>query len=548
MAVEVVPLRNVTNAQILNAIRNSGSPLYQQRITPATDGKISDTLESLTQYRTHWNEFVDALVNRIGLVIARNRIWSNPLAEFKQGMLTSGATIEEVQVGLLQAHEYNPDRDYMEKDIFGTEVPEVQSNFHTINRQNFYKITVNEAMLKRAFLADDGLRSFVNQMLDAPLTSDEWDEFLLMSSLFRQYEANGGFYAIRVPDVSDMESNEADAKYALRKARALADNMTFLNTKYNAAKMPTFASRDDLILFTTPEFNAAVDVEALAGAFNMERAKMYGRIVTIPREHFGIEGCEAILTTKDFFVVADTMIETAQVQNPVGLNYNHFLHHHEIVSASRFVPAVMLSTTRSDEVSVIPDSVESVSIDAVYDDEGNSVTEVQRGLIYQVPAAVALASGAEGGIRYSVSGGTSSRTYISQTGVLHVGGDETASTLTVTAESAYIDPRNPADNPTSDTVDVTVTGPFVPLWPATGKGIQAITVAGETVPFATGTAAYTLDVDGSHEPVEPDDVLVTATGGSVDVDVDATGETVTVTYDPGRDSAPTVYTITVTYV
>ncbi|WP_206920558.1 hypothetical protein, partial [Alicyclobacillus suci] len=87
----------------------------------ATQANLRDTLNSLTQYRPMWNQFVDALVNRIGSVVARNISWTNPLQEFKRGMLNYGDTIEEIQVGLLKAHIYDPDRDYMEKAIFGTE-------------------------------------------------------------------------------------------------------------------------------------------------------------------------------------------------------------------------------------------------------------------------------------------------------------------------------------------------------------------------------------------------------------------------------------------
>src|SRR5699024_10286028 len=200
------------------------------------------------------------LINRIGSVIARNISWQNPLAEFKRGMLEYGDTIEEIQTGLLQAHIYDPDREYLERDLFGTEVPEVQTSFHTVNRQNFYKVTVNQPLLQRAFLADDGLSNFVAQLLEAPSTSDYWDEFLTTVQLFPEYENNGGFWHVNVPDVKDLESSESDAKSALRKMRAMADKLKFISTRYNAAHMPTFADRDDLVVFVSPEFNAAIDV------------------------------------------------------------------------------------------------------------------------------------------------------------------------------------------------------------------------------------------------------------------------------------------------
>src|SRR5690625_3605892 len=162
------PLKETSNVAILNAIRNDASLDYQRRIPAATKAGIRDQVKTLTEHRPLWNEFVNALINRIGTVIARNMSWTNPLAEFKRPMLTYGDTIEEIQTGLLRAHVYDPDREYLEKDLFGTELPEVQANFHTVNRREFYKVTVNEHLLRHAFTsAEDGLSQFVAQLMEA---------------------------------------------------------------------------------------------------------------------------------------------------------------------------------------------------------------------------------------------------------------------------------------------------------------------------------------------------------------------------------------------
>jgi hypothetical protein len=175
---------------------------------------------------------------------------------FKRGMLNFGDSIEEIQVGLVQAHVYDPDREYMEEALFATERPDVKSIFHKINRQNYYKVTINHVLLQRAFLEEGGLAKFIGQLIQSPMTSDQVDEFLLTCSLFKQYEANGGFHHVHVPDVAALSSNTDDAKLTLRKLRALTQELTFVSTKYNAAGMPTFANPKDLVLFASPDFIA----------------------------------------------------------------------------------------------------------------------------------------------------------------------------------------------------------------------------------------------------------------------------------------------------
>src|SRR5947208_503997 len=104
---DIRPLKPTPNWELLNRIKNDASPDYQARIPNATKAGIQDTIQALTKFRPHYNEFLDALVNRIGLVVARNNSWTNPLAPFKRGLLTFGDTIEEIQSGLISARTYD---------------------------------------------------------------------------------------------------------------------------------------------------------------------------------------------------------------------------------------------------------------------------------------------------------------------------------------------------------------------------------------------------------------------------------------------------------
>lgn len=468
MALEIRPLKPVTNAEMLDSIRAGSSLDYQRRIPAATQAGVQNTIRALQDYRPAMNEFMDTLVNQIGAIVARNISWQNPLAKFKRGLLQYGDTIEEIQSGLLKAHTYDPKREYLERDIFGTETPEVQANFHRVNRQDFYKITINDALLQRAFLDPSGLQSFITQLMEAPMTSDQVDEFLLTTQLFAEMENAGGFYHVNVPDVRAITSDAADAKIALRKMRAMADTLKFVSSRYNAAHMPSFANADELELFVTPEFNAAIDVEALAGAFNTDRASMHGRINPIPAERLNIPGAQAILTTRDFFVIADQRIENTSAANPVGLHSNYFLHHWQIISASRFVPAVMFWTGQDDEVIEIQPQVSAVESITVKDREDSTVTTVERGEMYAAYAVVETNpdGSPNDSVRWSLTGAENLTSYVTQSGVLVVSPREASDTLTLTATSTWIDPETQERREhKSLSVTLTVTGESLPQWP-----------------------------------------------------------------------------------
>lgn len=467
MPIQLGVLQDASNEKVLDAIRYENTLDYQTRVPEATQAGIDATMRAITEYRPTYNEFENALVNRIGMLIGRSQSWDNPLQEFKMGMLPFGDTIEEYFVGLLKSHTYDGNRDYMEKAIWGRETPNVQANFHTVNRKEFYKVTVNETQLRQAFLAPGGLSEYVSRLMDAPITSDNWDEFLAMVRLFKEYDDNGGFYKVQVPDVSVLTSSETEAKQVLRIIRGVAGKLKFLSSIYNAAKMPMFAKQEDMVLFVTPDFEAAIDVNALAAAFNMEKAQIPFRIVTVPEEHFGIDGCQAILTTKDFFVLADQKMENTSIFNPAGLATNYFWHHWQVISASRFVPAVMFTTKAGSEVIEVSAKIESIDAINVETVDGEAITlsNVERGMMYQCIADTTTDpadSPARLGVTWGLSGNQSTRTTISRTGVLHISGTEKATSITVSAFDS-----NEAGNAGLVSVDIVlnITGDATPQWP-----------------------------------------------------------------------------------
>ncbi len=549
MQKDILELRSLSNAEIMNGIRDEASMEYQRRIPEVTQANISEVVKNLMEYNPSWNEFINTFVNRIGTVIARSKSWTNPFAVFKKGLMEYGDTVEEYMTDMLEAHEYKADRDYGEKVLFGQERPATVVNFHKVNRENFYKVTMNEKILKRAFLNEGGLSQLVTQIMEAPMKSDQWDEFLAMTNLFREYEANGGFHKVQVPNFSGLDTGQGEAREALKTIKSLAMQLPYLSRQFNAARLPVSASPDELILIGTPNFLASVDVDGLAPIFHIDKADTsWERTIPLPDQYFGIDGCQGILTTKDFFMVFDTLLENRSQPNPAGLYENWFLHHWQIISASRFVPAIML-TADNGTVSIRSEFiVSSIADPTVTNSDGDVVTSVARGKLYQLDAAVTTDPvGGNVGVAYAVTGNNSNHTYITSDGVLYVAGDETATTIKVTAITTFTDPTNPRlDGKTSD-VDLTVTGDVVTDWPVTGE-ISSITIAGVAVDDVDPTdTAYALTLP-EGTVVTPNKVKVDTIGSpkvSMTIASTATGYTVTVSVDAGAGAAVN-YVVTVT--
>jgi len=448
---------HTSNEDIIAAIRHEASSEYQRRIPDAIKADVQQTLKQLNNYTPAWNEFVGAIVNKIGLTIARNNSWTNPLARYKKGLLDAGDTVEEIQTGLIQGYVFDPRREYGEKALFGKHIPEVQTSYHTINRESIYPLTVQRSTLQRAFLTDDGLAQFITQLMEAANTSDNWDEYLLTVRLFREYEDNGGFFKVHVNDIASPDSTADEARSTLRTLREYAEVLPFLSRQYNAARMPVHANPEDMILITTPQFKSGLDVNALAAAFNVSYAEVPQKTHVIPPQDINIPGAQGILTTVDFFQIYDTYFNTDSQPNPAGRYENFFLHHDQIISASRFVPAILFTTGEGDVIEIQDTPVTGVEDIVITDSTGATATNVERGGSYIVTAP-AITEGDNSATVLTMSGKQSNFTYLAQTGTFHVSVDEKATAIVLRA-TAEDDPTKYKER------TVTVVGELVEFWP-----------------------------------------------------------------------------------
>lgn len=473
MVKDIRPLKdNMHNADWLNAVRNTAGPDYQSRVPEATQANVEQVINDLWQVPALRNQFIDGLINRIGMVLYKTLSWTNPLGKFKRGMLQYGETIEEIFFGLLQATTYDPNRDELEKELFGAMTPEVQVSYHHIDRQDKYKLTVREPELRKAFLSGGGVSEFMTGLMGMLQNSDQLDEYLIMTNLFSIYDEKGGFFNENVADLSDVSTATSDdARLMLKKLRRYSNLLPFYSRNYNAAGMPSFARPEELELFVTASADAEMDVDGLAAAFNIGKMEFASRKTVLPDAAFGIDGAQAILSTRDLFVCADSRIETASMYNPSALLNNYWLHHWGVYSMSRFAPAILFSTRPSDTINGIVYTIASVSAPVVYPYDRTTgtwsaaVTKVDRGQTYRVDsnAVTSPAGGPNDAVIYSIAAGTagtplSQFTYITNGGELIVGSDEDNTSIIITVTSVD-------DNTKTNTATVTVAGAKINPWP-----------------------------------------------------------------------------------
>lgn len=431
-------------ADILNVIRNNASVDYRNYV-PKADANDVESVRTIgaiiMDYPALQNEFLNALVNRIGRVMLTSKMYSNPIAFFKKGVLEYGESIEEIFVNIAKVQEFNPE--IAEQEVFKRVVPDVRAAFHIMNYQKFYKATVTQEQLKQAFLSWDGVTDLIARIVDSMYTGANYDEFLVMKYLLARHILDGRVYPVTVPTV-----NAENAKAIVTTVKGVSNKLTFMNSDYNPAAVRTFTEKTDQYMIVNSVFDATMDVNVLASAFNMDKAEFLGHRVLIdgfgdldiarlgeifagdPTYHepsqdelTALNAIPAVIVDKDWFMVFDMLTQFTEQYNGQGLYWNYFYHVWKTFSVSPFANSVLFVPGTPSVTSV------TVSPTTASIPKGGSVAlSCVVGTEYFAPQTVVWTSNA-------------ADVKVSASGVVTVDTDATSTTATITATSAFDDTK-----------------------------------------------------------------------------------------------------------
>lgn len=448
-----------TNMTILEKCWLEGTSDFQQRIPRPSINGIARTAEALQDPMNGdlWNEF-RGLMNMIGFTIVLQRAFENPLAVFKKDPLKWGKTIRMVAPKWIKAHAF----DDSATDLLRMERVEYEQWFHTVNRMDKYKFDYNETELAWA-VADDGGSNSLNMLLSSAVSvainSDNYDEMLCMINQFAESDKRWKRPIFR-HKLSTFPHDDASGAEFLKAVKTYTGKLKFPTVTYNSINVPVFARENELVLFVTPEVDAAVSVDTLARVFNIDQAEAKMRKVVLP--YFPIPGVVACLTTEDFFEVRDTKYGIYPFFDPNTLNQLNYLHHQEIVSASPYVPCILFTTDNGTEIPTVTMTTSGAKLTAITDHIKpggelqldfnliGDVTANQNGIKVKPDSAL---------FTVTIDGEPcNSKTYVDRFGILHLqkSGIKDGDKVTITAVSTYINPTG-STTVYTDTLELTAT-------------------------------------------------------------------------------------------
>lgn len=448
---KIVTLTN-SSVDILNVIRNNATINYKNYVPVATADaeSIREIGAIIMDSPQLQNEFLSALVNRIGRVLVTSKMYDNPWSMFKKGTLEFGETIEEIFVNIAKPFQFDPN--VAETNLFKREIPDVRSAFHIMNYQKYYKTTIQNDQLRQAFLSWQGITDLIAKIVDSMYTGANYDEFQTMKYMLAKHILNGRMYPVTIPAVT-----EANMKTIVSTIKGVSNNYEFMSNKYNVAGVQNFSKKKDQYLLINSNFDATMDVEVLASAFNMDKVQFTGQRVLV--DSFGsldierlnilfaddptyteisesdlqaLDAIPCVLVDRDWFMIFDNFYNFTEQYNGEGLYWNYWYHVWKTFSVSPFANNALFITG-------VP-TVTSVTVSPAN-------ATVKAGQTISLSATVQTEYFAPQSLNWSSD---TEDVTVSKGGLVTVGADVSPDTsVTITATSVY-------DNEKSGTCTITV--------------------------------------------------------------------------------------------
>ena len=269
--------------QSLNAIREISSTIYHEYVPIIDDSTdISAFAEPILNFPVVYNEFCDILVNKLVYSQFESMTFENPLRVLDGDRIPLGYAGEHVMVNPAKGRGFNVN------DFAGLLVKyeaDVKVEYHAINSDLQYCVTVSRQQLKKAMTSWDNLAEFITSLSNSLYNGAYIDMFRFTKNIITgAYKENRG-----VVETVTAISDEATAKAFVERARELYLNFQLPSTQYNAwAKnggsgkpITTWTRPEDIVLVIKNSLRAKLDVDVLASAFNIDRTTLLGNIITV---------------------------------------------------------------------------------------------------------------------------------------------------------------------------------------------------------------------------------------------------------------------------
>ena len=342
----------------LNSIRETSienNTLYHRyvpEILPTSD--IGSFASPILDNPNVMNEFMNVLVQRIVYTQVDIKLFNNPLRVLEGDRIPLGSVGQEIHINPARGRKFNVD-DFA--GLLAKYDADVKVQYHQLNSDLQYCVTITRAKLKDAFVSWSTLENFIDGLTQSLYNGAYIDQYNLTKGLVSSaYVSN----QVRVEVISN-PNTEALAKEFITKARTMFLNMQTPTPNFNAWRQVggygrdilTWSNPEDIVFLVRNDIGAYLDVNVLAQTFNIDRSVLLGNIIYVNDfNEYDNEGnliydgsnIVGMIADKSWFRIKEQETTMDEFYNANNRTWQYYLNVVRMYSYSLFSNAVVFAT------------------------------------------------------------------------------------------------------------------------------------------------------------------------------------------------------------
>ena len=342
----------------LNSIRETSiqnNTLYHRyvpEILPTSD--IGSFASPILDNPNVMNEFMNVLVQRIVYTQVDIKLFNNPLRVLEGDRIPLGSIGQEIFINPARGRRFNVD-DFA--GLLAKYEADVKVQYHHLNSDLQYCVTITRAKLKDAFVSWSTLENFIDGLTQSLYNGAYIDQYNMTKGLVSSAYASN---QVRVEVISN-PNTEALAKEFITKARTMFLNMQTPTPNFNAWRQVggygrdilTWSNPEDIVFLVRNDIGAYLDVNVLAQTFNIDRSVLLGNIIYVNDfNEYDNEGnlifdgsnIVGMIADKSWFRIKEQETTMDEFYNANNRTWQYYLNVVRMYSYSLFANAVVFAT------------------------------------------------------------------------------------------------------------------------------------------------------------------------------------------------------------
>lgn len=284
------------------------------------------------------------LVEKIAKQVIRGVVADDRLAELEKGTIENGTTLEQVVVALAEAGVFTDSEDGTDAtNPFKALDPNLVVRYFKDWTSRQFSAKVSNQKLRKV-ISDGGSAGDIAELIVASLVEGENQKnYETVRDMFEATSAamKSAKQIIEMDQINDPSKVEAKLKEILLAIKNTVSGMTYVNDKYNAANIKRKTNKEDIMVVMPYELYNMIDVEVLAGIFNVDKLEVESRVILVDTPI--TEGFHIFVFDKNAVQIYTRLKELTSQFNAKTLEMNYFYTVEKMYAFSPLFDAAYIS-------------------------------------------------------------------------------------------------------------------------------------------------------------------------------------------------------------